>query len=219
MPKLKDHLLPRIKNMLLEEAPSNRDAYLSPPHLTQAANYVTHASHHERDSVFLKNDRIYRHHIVRFNYTTYDVRRGQDVINPGTSHCDILLLANRSMVTRPELDHPFLYARVLGVYHANVAYTGEGMLDYEARRIEFLWVRWFEYDGARSVRWKDLRLDSVRFPSLASEGSFGFIDPRDVLRGCHMIPAFARRKSHSDEVSISRCARDGKDWNHYYVNR
>ena len=205
--------------MHLEEAASNRNANLSPPDLTQAANYVIHSSRHERDSVFLKNDRIYRHRIARFNYTTYDVRRGQDVINPDTSHCDILLLANRSMETRPEHDHPFLYARILGMYHANVAYTGCGMLDYEARRIEFLWVRWFEYDGARSVRWKDLRLDSVRFPALASEGSFGFVDPRDVLRGCHMIPAFARRKRHSDEVSISRCARDGKDWNYYYVNQ
>src|SRR6266852_4524404 len=107
--------------MLLEEAASNRDAHVSSSDLTPV-NHVADSDRHERDSVFLKNDRIYRHHIVRFNYTTYDVRRGQDVINPGTSHCDILLLANRNMVTYPESDHPFLYARVLGVYHAKVAY-------------------------------------------------------------------------------------------------
>jgi hypothetical protein len=93
------------------------------------------------------------------------------------------------------------------------------MLDYEPRRIEFLWVRWFEYDGARSVGWEGLRLDSVRFPSLATEGAFGFVDPKDVLRGCHIIPAFARGKRHSDGISISRCACDGKDWTRYCVNR
>jgi hypothetical protein len=79
--------------------------------------------------------------------------------------------------------------------------------------------RFVDRDGARSVQWKDRRLDSVCFPSLVSEGSFGFVDPRDVLRGCHMIPAFAGRKSHPDEVSISRSAHDGKDWNYYYVNQ
>jgi hypothetical protein len=219
VPKLKDHLLPRIKNVHLEEAASNRDdARPSQADLTPA-NQVTNSDCHERNSVFLKNDRIYHHHIARFNYTTYDVRRAQDVINPGTSHCDILLLADRNIATRSQCDHPFLYARVLGAYHANVAYTGDGMLDYEARRIEFLWVRWFEHDDTRSLGWKGLRLDSVHFPSLATEGAFGFVDPKDVLRGCHIIPAFAGGKRHSDEVSISRCVRDGKDWSHYYVNR
>jgi hypothetical protein len=167
----------------------------------------------------LKDDRIYRHQLVRFNYTTYDVRRGQDVINPSTPHCNILLLANKDEGTHPESDHPFLYARVLGIYHANVVYTGEGMLDYEPRRIEFLWVRWFEYDGTRSVQWRGRRLDSLRFPPLATQGAFGFVDPRDVLRGCHIIPAFTKGKRHLDGVNISSCARDGKDWTCYHVNR
>ena len=80
-------------------------------------------------------------------------------------------------------------------------------------------MRWFQYDGARSVDWKDLRLDPVRFPPLASEGAFRFVDPVDVLRGCHIVPAFSRGKRHSDGVSISRCANDGKDWTCFHVNR
>src|ERR1700722_3457156 len=99
----------------------------------------------ERNSVFLQNDRIYRHQLARFNYTTYNVRRAQDVTNPRTSHCDIMLLAKRNEENGSEPDHPFMYARVLGIYHANVIYTGEGMVDYQARRVEFLWIRWFEY--------------------------------------------------------------------------
>ena len=218
MPKLKEHLFPRIRSILLEEEASDPEAHRSRAGLT-SINHVNGSDHHERNSVFIQNDRIYRHHLARFNYTTYDVRRAQDVINPGTSHRDIILLANRNGETRRESDHPFLCARVLGIYHANVVYTGEGMLDYKARRMEFLWVRWFEYDGVTSMRWEDLRLDSVHFPSLAAEGAFGFVDPRDVLRGCHIIPAFSKGRRHTDEVSISRIAHEGKDWIRYHVNR
>jgi hypothetical protein len=218
VPKLKEHLLPRIKSILLEEAASKLDTHHPQAGLTPV-NHIADPSHHERDEVFLKNDRIYEHHLARFNYTTYDVRRSQDVINPRTSHCDVVLLANNNGENHSNADHPFLYARVLGIYHANVVYRGEGMLDYQPRRIEFLWVRWFQYDGARSVDWKDLRIDRVRFPPLVSEGAFGFVDPVDVLRGCHIVPAFSRGKRHSDGVSISRCANDGKDWTCFYVNR
>jgi len=56
-----------------------------------------------------------------------------------------MLLANRSDASPESLDsHHFLYARVLGAYHANVIYTGPGIRDYNARRFDFLWVRWYE---------------------------------------------------------------------------
>lgn len=38
-------------------------------------------------SLIIKDDRLYHHSTARVNYTTYDVRRAQDVINPQTSHC------------------------------------------------------------------------------------------------------------------------------------
>jgi len=170
----------------------------------------------DQDSVFFKNDRMYRHNIAKFNYTTYDVRRAQDVINPGTSHRDVMLLAKN---TDTSSDHHFLYARVLGIYHVNVIYTGEGMLDYDARRVEFLWVRWFDYDGSRCIRWDDLKLDRIFFPPMATESAFGFVDPRDVLRSCHVIPAFASGKVHVDGVGLSHVAKDEQDWTRYYINR
>jgi len=56
-----------------------------------------------------------------------------------------MLLANHSDASPKSLDsHRFLYARVLGAYHANIIYTGPGMHDYNARRFDFLWVRWYE---------------------------------------------------------------------------
>jgi hypothetical protein len=39
------------------------------------------------------------------------------------------------------------------------------------------------------------------------------------LRGCHILPAFAKGKRQANGVSISRCAKDGKDYNLYYIGR
>ena len=218
VPKLKEHILPRIRDILRKEAISDSSCHLPQPGLVPAS--VPGANLQEHDSVFFKNDRMYYHNIARFNYTTYDVRRAQDVINPGTSHCDIVLLAKTGDTdASSDSDHPFLYGRVLGIYHVNVIYTGEGMLDYDARRVDFLWVRWFNYNESQSIKWDALKLDSVSFPPMATEGAFGFVDPRDVLRSCHIIPAFARGKIHTDGVGLSRIAKDTRDWRGYYINR
>lgn len=209
VPKLKDHILPRIKEILRQETTSHDDSI--PPKAGLSALQCPNTA---RNSIFFKSDRMYRHHLARFNYTTYDVRRSQDVINPGTSHRDIMLLADSD---EDELTHPFLYARVLGIYHVNVIYTGEGSPDYTARRVEFLWVRWFEHH--KIVDWTDLSLDSIRFPPMADTGSFGFVDPKDVLRGCHIVPAFMKGKARADGIGLSRLARDAQDWSQYRVNR
>jgi len=98
-----------------------------------------------RDHVFFKKDCMYHHKLLWFHFMTYNVQRRTDIVNPGTSHCNIMLLANRSDASPESLDsHRFLYACVLGAYHANVIYTRPGMRDYNARRFDFLWVRWYE---------------------------------------------------------------------------
>jgi hypothetical protein len=93
------------------------------------------------------------------------------------------------------------------------------MRDYEARRFDFLWVRWYEVVDPASSGWKGSTLDRVRFPPIHGIDSFDFVDPKDVLRGCHILPCFAKGKRHESGVGISRCARDGKDYNLYYVGR
>jgi hypothetical protein len=168
----------------------------------------------EYDSVLFKSDRIYKHKLMRFHHTTYDVRRAQDLINPSTSRSNVMMLNGGAAA----LIHPFCYARVLGIYHANVIYTGPGMLDYRPRRLDFLWVRWYQYDEGPSG-WDVCRLDRLSFPPMAGEDAFGFLDPSDVLRGSHIIQAFALQKRHPDAIGLSRCAQDSGDWNAYYVNR
>jgi hypothetical protein len=158
-----------------------------------------------RDQVLFKNDQIY-------------CRQAQDVVNPNTPHRDIMLLANPDDL-EANSNHPFLYACVLRIYHANVVYVGLGMRDYVPRRLEFLWVQWFQYFGSRSVIWKDCHLDCVRFPPMASEHMFGFVDPRDVLRGCHIMQRFAKGTVHANVIGLSRLIDDSTDWCFYYVNR
>jgi hypothetical protein len=217
--KLRGHLLPRILEVLRREAISHpgypafgtvfSDVGDSTPTNTDACKFV-----------FLRNDRVYHHQLCRFHFTTYDVRRGSDTINPSTARCNIMLLAdNADVVDDSSTGHPFLYARVLGVYHANIVYTGPGMHDYQARRLDFLWVRWYEVVDPDTAGWSSSRLDSVRFPPMNGEDAFGFVDPKDVLRTCHIIPNFAKGKRHADGVGVSRCAKDAGDYCQYYIGR
>src|SRR5712692_5079797 len=94
----------------------------------------------------------------------YDMWWGTDVINPGTSRCNVMFLAdNADDADRSSNLHHFLYACVLGMYHANVIYTGTGMCDYEARHLDFLWVQWYKVVDSMSSGWSTSRLDCICF--------------------------------------------------------
>ena len=133
---------------------------------------------------------------MNVNYTTYDLRREQDTVNPNTDRRDIMCL--RSIDPEEERDpiptkDRYIYGRVLGVYHANIAYGGPGMLDLQRRRIDFLWVRW--YDSVNSEDSAALNpestLERLCFPPLLRAGSTAFLDPNSVLRACHIVPRFS----------------------------
>jgi hypothetical protein len=156
---------------------------------------------------------------MRINYTTYDVRRAQDVINPSTPHCNVMLLGRNEDDSSVDQQRPYLYARVLGIYHVNATYVGTGMVDYRSHRIDFLWVRWYQHVDKSFSLSGQAPLDSIRFPPMVEPDAFGFVDPDDVLRCCHVIPCFARGLQHSDGRGISHCAQDKLDWKSYYVNQ
>jgi hypothetical protein len=119
----------------------------------------------------------------------------------------------------PHSNQPFRYARVIGIYHANIVYTGPGMINYEPRRMEFIFIRWYEHQGILPTTWDSLTLESVELAPVAGDDAFGFVDPSDVLRACHIVPAFSKGKTHSDNRGLSRLARDSSDWRSYVVNR
>ncbi len=190
------------------------------------------------ETVLIKENRVYQHKLARFYHTTYDIRRSEDIINPRTPHCNIMLLAdfdskphtNKSgpQPTDGHAPHPFLYGRVIGIYHTNVVYIGPGTKGYDVDRYDFLHVRWYqlETDSTQSqpgeniyCNWKSLRLDRLAFFPMATEGAFSFVDPSLVMRGCHFIPAFTFGRVHSDGNGLSSLANDASDWKYYYVNR
>jgi hypothetical protein len=115
------------------------------------------------------------------------------------------------------LEHPFIYARVLGIYHANVIVKSTGSQIYTQNRLEFLFVRWLAYQGS-SVQWASSKLDSLKFMPVNSENAFGFVDPVNILRGCHILPWFRGGRVRADGRGISKVANDKHDWCQYGVN-
>ena len=146
------------------------------------------------------------------------MRRGTNIVKPEGPRCNIMLLANHTSGSNSSNLHHFIYARVLGVYHADVIYTGPGMQNFEARAFPILWVRWYEVVDPVSSGWDSSTLDMLRFPPLHQDNSFGFVGPEVVLRGCHILPAFHKGIRESN-VNVSRSAKDNKDYLLYYVGR
>ena len=162
LPKLKDHLLPRIREIHSD---------LGPP-LGPVSDTIS-----TPNDVLFKGNRFYAHSLLRINYTTYDLRHETDTVNPRTEHRNIMLLAQND---DEPISHPFCYARVLGIYHANIMFTGPESRDYQSRRLEFLWVQWFELLKA-PAGWDQYSLDKGRFIPMQRPDAFGFVDPADVL--------------------------------------
>lgn len=222
LPKLKAHLLPRVKAALEKELHSdgpsrNMDIPIGSTHTTSA---LIEDDIEGLDQLYFKNDRIYKHRLIRINYTTYDIRRAEHVVNPRTSHSCIMVLADHTAdvnAQEHQAKDPFWYGRVLGIYHANMIYMGPGMRDYRPRTFNFLWVRWFR--NVDPIEWDKQHLQRVAFPPTTSEDAFGFLDPADVLRSCHIMPRLASGPVHIDGIGLSKLANDHQDWRMYYVNR
>jgi hypothetical protein len=122
---------------------------------------------------------IYSHKVVRFNYTDYCLRRQQDSINP-SSHADIMI---PDFTSKNITD--FTYARVIGIYHVLVQMTGE----LDTRSFDFLHVRWYTRPVTRKWRLPQLSFFDTTNPANLAH-AFGFLDPAQVIRGVHILPAF-----------------------------
>lgn len=173
-------------------------------------------SEEQRNSIRIVHDRIYASKVLRVNYTTYDVRRSQDSMNPRT-HCDVMVLS-------PETEddaHPYWYARVLGVFHAQVLHTGPAAKNHSIQSMEFLWVRWFGLEPNYRSGTHVARLPKIGFVPDVDDNAFGFLDPSLVVRGCHLVPAFATGRTTSLLQTISptaaRAPDEKDDWVNYYV--
>ncbi|KAH9487419.1 hypothetical protein JR316_0001494 [Psilocybe cubensis] len=199
---LKNHLLSRLLG-----------------HSADSDEYLYY-SDEDRYNVQIVNNLMFRHKLLRINYTTYDVRRQQDTINART-HADIMTLSGNT----DDNAHPYAYGRVLGIFHVDVKHRGQLATSNQTHRMNFLWIRWFEIDPNYIGGWKTKRLHRIRFINSSSPLAFGFLNPADVIRACHLIPAFAHGSTReylgpsiARSVLKNRINLRNEDWRFMYIN-
>ena len=110
MLKLRSFLLPKIKGILIQESALSLSGD-NPESVSGATPYPIPVE----EQVYIAADRLYKHNLMRINYTTYDVRRAQDIVNPSTFHCNIMLLADHapSNVVSSHSRHPYILSRLV----------------------------------------------------------------------------------------------------------
>ncbi|KAJ8092300.1 hypothetical protein PM082_023903 [Marasmius tenuissimus] len=102
----------------------------------------------------LVGERFYRHQRFRLHYTTYDCRRKKESIGFRRSPHIMMLTGD------PSDPHPYLYTRVIGIYHANVLYTGAGPVHGKMRhparviRVSHM-IPAYEYSTVQDILPKD----------------------------------------------------------------
>ncbi|TEB04049.1 hypothetical protein FA13DRAFT_1807685 [Coprinellus micaceus] len=200
--KMKEHLLPRVLEALGHaESPVDKDAW----------KHVT-----------LQHNRLFNHRILRLNHTTYDLRRQDDVIHVDTPRCNVMLLNPFFCKETWKSQPPYRYAKVLGVFHANVSFIGE--LHGSPRcdtapayhRLNFVWVQWYSCHAAGG----EFEPDHVTLRPVDSPDSLAFLDPLEIIRAAHLIPQFSLGKIASPPPK-SRLVntQPWSLWKAYYVNR
>ncbi|TFY53971.1 hypothetical protein EVG20_g9898 [Dentipellis fragilis] len=196
LPRLKNHILARLEGRTLD---GDNDSFTP----------------EQQNSLVFLNNCIYRHKVLRVNYTTYDLRRDQDSLNPRTQ-ADIMVLSHDDGGEGPK--HAYWYARIIGVFHTYVARVDTAG---EPLHVDFLWVRWFGRDLTHKSGWKAKGLPQIGFvPDDGTGDAFGFVDPNDVIRAVHLIPAFAYPCTETLlGHSVARLEKEyDTDWTYFYVN-
>jgi hypothetical protein len=169
-------------------------------------------SNRQRNQVYIYQDRLFNHKVCRLNYTTYDFRRGQDRISSRTCP-NIMVLAGDD-----DEDHPYAYAQSLAIFHCLVCHPSLGNL---TKRFDFMWVRWYERDRSHEAGWVRRRLHRLKFVNIEMDNPFGFVDPNEIVRAAHLIPAFAFGRTNEylgRFESVARLGSDEDDWRFMYVN-
>lgn len=190
--KLKQYLLPRIMDKI--GLPTDKGQW---PHVS------------------LKANRIYSHQILKVNHTTYDIRRDQDVLHVGTPQCNIMLLNSRYTRDSRHVEHPYLYGKILGIFHADVCYAGPRLGFPPAyHRLDFVWVNWYQFLPAKT----EFSLDRLSLSRPDELHSLSFVDPDDILRAVHLIPQFSLGKVCTPAPK-SRFVVNQDIWEAYFINR
>ncbi|KAG5219501.1 GLOBIN domain-containing protein [Salix suchowensis] len=160
----------------------------------------------ERSRIVFRNHRMYPHQTFHINYTTYDVCRDSDLVKSVRPRQNIMLLS-KSTTADEDIFHSYWYARVLGIYHSHSGWSFSCPMDGMRASVA---------SGFHS-----LRLERVGFIPAFDSNAFGFVDPNNVICGCHLTPVFANGRTWR-LLGRSWLARgreaDDDDWDTFYVN-
>jgi hypothetical protein len=198
LPKLQQHLLAKVKQTLMDRRTTEENQCSPLPRGPGDWSFVVFKGH-----------RIYMHQTIRIRYTTYDLRREEDLVRIHSAKANIMVV-NPEYASRPSNEASpavpmFCYARILGIYHANIIYVGPGNTDLAPQRVDFLWVRWYR---AKESHHSANGTDHLTFPKSCDPGTFGFVDPASICRGSHILPHFAGGKVGDTVNSKTRYIRD-----------
>jgi hypothetical protein len=128
-----------------------------------------------------------------------------------------MLLLNPKKLNKSK--HPYVYARVIGIFHANVSYAGplpDGRIFYTSHHIDFCWAHWYEFNQAND----EFALERASPYPLNSPEALNFFDPADVLRAVHLIPQFSLQRMDTKLPPKTRWGNKQLPlWNTYFINR
>lgn len=139
-----------------------------------------------RAHITILKDTLYQHTKLTLKYITYDMQVAEDTFyakeHPGV------------MVICPDSDgHPYLYGRVLDIFHMEVANDADNALFFNSRsiRLDMVWVHWYECNQRNGPS----SFNSLRYPSISlcpddKSDSYGLIHPDDIVRRVHLIQDF-----------------------------
>lgn len=130
----------------------------------------------------------------------------------------MILDPSQTQLTNNTPRHPYKFGRIIGVFHV---FARRDTMDPEPQHLEFLFVRWFTsvVPGQR-LRWNPRRLPQVQFLPGDDPNAFGFLDPGEVIRAVHLVPAFASGFTSDllgPSIARSEIEHD-TDYKIYYVN-
>ncbi|KAG2055079.1 hypothetical protein BDR06DRAFT_831505, partial [Suillus hirtellus] len=116
--------------------------------------------------------------------------------------------------------HPYWYARVLGIYHLDVWL--EGVCRTEKQHIDVLYIRWLAPSISSDYKSgiQHARLPKLAFVEELDHDAFGFLNPNQVIRRAHLIPAFMSGCGVSSlryRKSLGRPKEELTDWEAYYI--
>ncbi|KAF7426603.1 hypothetical protein PC9H_008972 [Pleurotus ostreatus] len=192
IPKLKAHLLGRLLNDTGDDEQYSMDDLLK---------------------VVIANDRLYLRKVLHVNYTSYDGRRCRDSLNPG-KNSDFITASNEDDGAADQ--HPLWYGRLVQIFHATVHHPRLR----EPQEVDFLWVRWFGRDLSFRAGFSKRRLYRIGFVALDDDAAFTFVNPVDIIRAVHILPAFHYGLTQVDEISPVADATETKNqgkWQFFYV--